>query len=132
MTDKQADPGNPVKQISDNVILLVVASYAAAFVVFGFLVDDPRDVALGLIAITTSRDTLLTDYFGVGGIGAGCVNAGLLTLVRLFRLLQGGREDDRRGGRVPLPGARLRAVREEPPERLVHRDRGPAVFLVQG
>ena len=34
----------------------------------------------GLVAIITSRDTLLTDYFGIGGIGAGCVNAGLLTL----------------------------------------------------
>ena len=30
--------------------------------------------------IVTTRDALLTDYFGVGGIGAGCVNAGLLTL----------------------------------------------------
>jgi hypothetical protein len=78
MTDERE--GNPTKQASGNVILLVVAAYAASFVVFGFLVDDPRDVALGLIAITTSRDTLLTDYFGVGGIGAGCVNAGLLTL----------------------------------------------------
>jgi Protein of unknown function (DUF1576) len=68
------------KQLSDDVILLVVALYAASFVVFGFLVDTPADIARGLVAITTSRDTLLTDYFGVGGIGAGCVNAGLLTL----------------------------------------------------
>ena len=65
---------------SDSVILLVVALYAAAFVVFGFVVDTPAAIARGLLAIVTSRDTLLTDYFGVGGIGAGCVNAGLLTL----------------------------------------------------
>jgi Protein of unknown function (DUF1576) len=76
--DKIANDGpNPH---SDSVILLVVALYAASFVVFGFLVDTPADIARGLVAITTSRDTLLTDYFGVGGIGAGCVNAGLLTL----------------------------------------------------
>ena len=81
MTDEQADrEGNPTKQVSGNVILLVVALYAASFVVFGFLVDSSADVARGLVAIITSRDTLLTDYFGVGGIGAACVNAGLLTL----------------------------------------------------
>ena len=36
--------------------------------------------------ILTTRDALLTDYFGVGGIGGGCVNAGLLTLAACLRL----------------------------------------------
>ena len=67
-------------QVSDRAILLIVAAYAAAFVAFGLAVDGPAAVARGLVAITTSRDTLLTDYFGIGGIGAGCANAGLLTL----------------------------------------------------
>jgi hypothetical protein len=80
MIAKAAGHESAAQQIPDNVILLVVASYAAAFVVFGFLVDTPAAIARGLVAITTSRDTLLTDYFGIGGIGAGCVNAGLLTL----------------------------------------------------
>jgi hypothetical protein len=71
---------HPVREVSDRVVLGVVASFAAAFVLFGFLVDTPAGIARGLFAITTSRDTLLTDYFGIGGIGAGCVNAGLLTL----------------------------------------------------
>jgi hypothetical protein len=65
---------------ADGVTLRVVAAYAAAFVVFGLFVDGPAAVARGLAAILTTRDTLLTDYFGVGGIGAACVNAGLLTL----------------------------------------------------
>jgi hypothetical protein len=65
---------------SDNLILGVVAAYAAAFVVFGFLVQPPGDVLRGLSAILTTRDALLTDYFGVGGIGGGCVSTGLLTL----------------------------------------------------
>jgi hypothetical protein len=68
----------------DRTILLVVAAYAAAFVGFGLAVDGPAAVARGLAAILTSRDTLLTDYFGIGGIGAGCVNAGLLTLCACF------------------------------------------------
>jgi hypothetical protein len=81
MTTKAADhESNAVQQVPDNVILLIVSAYAASFVVFGFLVDTPAAIARGLVAITTSRDTLLTDYFGIGGIGAGCVNAGLLTL----------------------------------------------------
>jgi hypothetical protein len=69
-----------VAQVPDRAILGTVAAVAAAFVVFGFLVDTPGGIARGLYAILTTRDALLTDYFGVGGIGAGCVNAGLLTL----------------------------------------------------
>ena len=65
---------------SDGLILGVVAAYAAAFVAFGFLVEPAGDVLRGLGAILTTRDALLTDYFGVGGIGGGCVSAGLLTL----------------------------------------------------
>ncbi len=71
-------------QMSDRTILLLVAGYALAFVVFGLAVDGPAAVARGLGKILTSRDTLLTDYFGVGGIGAGFVNAGLLTLFACF------------------------------------------------
>ena len=69
---------------SDNLILEIVAAYAATFVAFGFLVQPPADVLRGLGAILTTRDALLTDYFGVGGIGGGCVSAGLLTLAGVF------------------------------------------------
>ena len=86
MTSRAADldgtevKGTEVKETGDGVLLCVVAAYAAAFVAFGLLVDAPADILRGLVAICVSRDTLLTDYFAVGGIGAGCVNAGLLTL----------------------------------------------------
>jgi hypothetical protein len=79
-----------VVQVSDKYILIVVAAYAAAFVLFGLLVDGPAAVARGLVAITTTRDTLLTDYFGIGGIGAACVNAGLLTLCGCFTYYRAG------------------------------------------
>ena len=74
-----SEPQQP-RPASDNLILAVVAAYAAAFVVFGFLVQPPADVLRGLGAILTTRDALLTDYFGVGGMGGGCVSTGLLTL----------------------------------------------------
>ena len=76
-------PSTPVP-VSDRTILLIIAAYAAAFVLFGLVLDGPTAVAHGLVAIITSRDTLLTDYFGLGGIGAGLVNAGLLTLCACF------------------------------------------------
>jgi hypothetical protein len=69
---------------ADRRILGVVAAYAAAFVIFGLLVDSPAGVWRGLSAILMSRDVLLTDYFGIGGIGAGCVSAGLVTLASCF------------------------------------------------
>ena len=81
---------HPVREVPDQVVLFVVASFAATFVIFGFLVDTPAGIARGLAAITTSRDNLLTDYFGIGGIGAGCVNAGLLTLCACFVYYKAG------------------------------------------
>jgi Protein of unknown function (DUF1576) len=76
--------GDPVIAVSDAAILRIVAGYAAAFVVFGFVVDGPAQVLRGLAEIVTTRDALLTDYFGIGGIGGACVNAGLLTLCACF------------------------------------------------
>lgn len=64
----------------DTIALLIVCSYAALFVAFGFLVDTPAEILHGLVAILTARGVLITDYIGVGGIGATFVNAGALTL----------------------------------------------------
>lgn len=66
--------------VSEGRILSSVAVVGALFAAFGLAIDTPAAIGRGLVAILTSRDTLLTDYFGVGGIGAACVNAGLLTL----------------------------------------------------
>ena len=71
---------SPVEPVPDRMVLGIVAAIAAAFVVFGFIVDGPQQVMHGLLEIVTTRDALLTDYFGVGGIGGACVNAGLLML----------------------------------------------------
>jgi hypothetical protein len=70
----------PAAPLPDHVILRVVCAYAAAFAAFGLIVDGPERVLHGLLSIVTTRDALLTDYFGIGGIGAGCVNAGLLAM----------------------------------------------------
>ena len=79
----QADSIEPVV-IPRNQLLLILALFPAAFVLFGFIVDSPAEIFRGLVAILTSRDTLITDYVGLGGMGAAFVNAGLLTLAAII------------------------------------------------
>jgi len=72
------------KELSNNGQFLILATYAFSLILFGFLVDTPQEIALGLQKIITSPDTLITDYIGVGGLGATLVNSGTLTLIVLF------------------------------------------------
>ena len=80
MKSERAGVESQVWPLSDGAVLRVVAFYAAAFVVFGFVTSPPREIFNGLVDILTARDSRLTDYLGVGGTGAAFVNAGLLTL----------------------------------------------------
>jgi hypothetical protein len=64
----------------DRLILAIVAAHAAAFIVVGLALDGPVAAAEGIARILSSRDTLLTDYFGIGGVGASLVHTGILTL----------------------------------------------------
>jgi hypothetical protein len=68
---------------SSRALLGIVALFPLAFIAFGLAVDSPRDIYHGLIKILSSRDTLITDYIGLGGMGAAFVNAGLLTLMAI-------------------------------------------------
>ncbi|MGB5809393.1 MAG: DUF1576 domain-containing protein [Polyangiales bacterium] len=78
-----SDDGPAIRPLPEHVILGITAAYGAAFVIFGFVLDGPREVLRGIAEIVTTRDALLTDYFA-DGIGAGCVNAGLLMLCAAF------------------------------------------------
>jgi len=55
-------------------------------VIFGFFFDSPMGILQGLFNIIIEPDFLITDYFGVGGIGAAFVNSGLVTLVAVLML----------------------------------------------
>ena len=77
----QNDAPKAGRELSGDGLLLVVSALALAFVLFGFAVSGPADVFRGLGRILMARDTLITDYIGLGGMGAAFVNAGLLTLV---------------------------------------------------
>jgi hypothetical protein len=72
------------KEPSNNNKFLILSGYAFSLILFGFLVNSPQEIALGLQKIITSPDTLITDYIGVGGLGATLVNSGTLTLIVTF------------------------------------------------
>lgn len=79
MNTKRAEVEFPSKMLCNRLILKIIVSYAFAFIVFGFIMASPSEILNGLIQIITTRDALITDYIGVGGMGAAFVNAGLLT-----------------------------------------------------
>ena len=81
MKTKRAGVESQLQLVSEVAVLRIVALYASAFVVFGFVMSPPSEIFGGLIDIMTVRDALITDYIGVGGMGAAFVNAGLLTLM---------------------------------------------------
>ncbi len=79
---------SPIQLLGDNTILTIIAFYAITFIIFGFVMSSPREIISGLFRILTVRDTLITDYIGIGGMGAAFVNAGLLNLMAcvLYRI----------------------------------------------
>jgi hypothetical protein len=61
----------------------VTTSYAISLIIFGFIVDSFKSIVRGLYKIINEPDILITDYIGVGGLGASFVNAGLVALVSI-------------------------------------------------
>ncbi|MDO4710391.1 MAG: DUF1576 domain-containing protein [Peptostreptococcaceae bacterium] len=62
-------------------------TFFSFFVISGFFLQPPGELATGLYAIIRDSSVLLTDYLAIGGIGASFVNAGLLGLVCVAILL---------------------------------------------
>ena len=55
----QNPPADPPRSPSDRTILLIVAGYAAAFVLYGLTLQTPAALLSGLAVILTTRDALL-------------------------------------------------------------------------
>ena len=73
----------PPRPCSRERMLAIMALFPLAFIVAAFMLDAPATLFDGLLAILRSRDTLTTDYMGLGGIGAALLNAGLLALLAI-------------------------------------------------
>ncbi|TCK90502.1 uncharacterized protein DUF1576 [Natranaerovirga hydrolytica] len=65
--------------VSLNTRYIFLLCYALYFIVFGFIVDSPKEIMEGLMAIVQTPSVLMTDYVAVGGVGSAFVNAGLIT-----------------------------------------------------
>ncbi len=74
------------KQFKLNMTYYVLIAFSIIQIIFGLTQDSPKGIILGLQSILSNPDTLVSDYFGIGGIGASFVNSGLLTLIFLFML----------------------------------------------
>lgn len=71
----------PAKTLSNQTRLLFVSFLSLAFIVFGLFVSGWEATLAGMENILFARDTLITDYVELGGVGAAFLNAGLLTIV---------------------------------------------------
>jgi len=58
-----------------------------AFITTAFILDDPITIYNGFIEIISSRSILITDYIGVGGVGAAFVNVAIVGLSSLGLLI---------------------------------------------
>ncbi|MDW7667197.1 MAG: DUF1576 domain-containing protein [Bacillota bacterium] len=74
------------KQFKLNMTYYVLITFSIIQIIFGLTQDSPIEIILGLQSILSNPDTLVSDYFGIGGIGASFVNSGLLTLMFLYML----------------------------------------------
>ncbi len=60
---------------------LLPLGISVAFLIWGFLVETPKEIAQGLTSIMLEPSTLITDYIVIAGLGSAFVNAGILGLI---------------------------------------------------
>ena len=73
----------PWSEKDKRIIILLIA---ISLIIFGFVVDTPRNILKGIYHIIIHPDSLITDYLVIGSIGAAFVNSGLLTLFFIYLL----------------------------------------------
>jgi hypothetical protein len=71
---------------SNKIRYKIMLFFSMYLTLFGFFIEGPKKAFSGLLDIMRSPGILITDYIGVGGIGATFLNSGLITLISLFIL----------------------------------------------
>ncbi|WZL72362.1 DUF1576 domain-containing protein [Clostridiaceae bacterium 35-E11] len=75
-------------KVSNEKRYLMMIVYVASLIILGLAMDTPKNIIYGLSQIITQPDLLITDYIGIGGMGAAFVNSGLLTLIFILILIK--------------------------------------------
>ncbi|HBH13600.1 MAG TPA: DUF1576 domain-containing protein [Clostridiales bacterium] len=78
------------KMVFDTKYIFVIA-LSVAQIVFGLTQNSLNEIYTGLVSIITKPSSLVTDYIGLGNMGAAFVNSGLVTLfciLLLYKLKQ--------------------------------------------
>ena len=82
MTGSPAPQSQNAKKFDpDTIEFRYLLAFAVAAILFGFILNTPREIWQGTRAILTSPSPLLTDYMAIANPGATFANAGLLMLV---------------------------------------------------
>jgi len=71
------------KVISEDTKYKVIALYALAVLLAGFLFNTPLEILKGMGKILTSSSILLTDYMKIANIGSAFFNSGLMMLIAI-------------------------------------------------
>ncbi len=74
------------KTISENFKFNLLVGFFVLLIAFALFFDSVNNISIGLIKIILTTDLLITDYLGIGGLGATFINAGILGLLSLFLL----------------------------------------------
>lgn len=75
---------NGDKKSTNRLGYSLFAFYGLCLIVFGFIMAPPLQILDGLYKIIIDPDLLVSDYIGVGGMGAAFINSGLLTLITTY------------------------------------------------
>lgn len=75
-----------VDKVSKKTKYIIIGLYPLSLIIFGLFMDPINNIIIGIKQIIIEPDLLITDYIGVGGLGAAFVNSGLITLIFLFIL----------------------------------------------
>ncbi|MBV1756787.1 MAG: DUF1576 domain-containing protein [Dethiosulfatibacter sp.] len=73
------------KMVFDSKYMFGIA-LSVAQILFGLTQNSLDEIYSGLISIITQPSSLVTDYIGLGNMGAAFVNSGLVTLICIFML----------------------------------------------
>lgn len=71
-------------ELQEKIKIRFMLGYALAIIAYGLLIGSLQESFQGLWRIIITPTYLLTDYFAVGGLGAGFLNSGLVMLIAIL------------------------------------------------